>query len=88
MRFKHEFLPMASLDPSFPWPIPEEGAEIEVARYRRENTSSKNSVDRMFFVRVRILSTELLKYIEFRSYWRERDVVTEREFYDFPIAGG
>src|ERR1035438_93606 len=70
------------------WPIPKEGAEIEVARYRREATSSKNAVEHMFFIRIRIVATGLLKSIEFRSYWRERDVVTEREFYDFPIPCG
>jgi hypothetical protein len=68
-----------------PWPIPEQGAEIEAAKYRRESTENANAKERIFFVRVRVVSGELT-YIELRSYRRERDVVTKRESYDSLLA--
>jgi hypothetical protein len=74
--------------PSMPWPIPEQGAEIEVKKYQRQPTENKNAQERRFFVRVRVVSGKLtyIEYIELRSYRRERDVVTKRESYDSLLA--
>jgi hypothetical protein len=86
MPSKHE-LPPKDKPHSMPWPIPEQGADIEVVSYRREPTENKNAKERLFFVRLRVVPGEL-RYIELRSYWRERDVVTKRESYDSGVVCG
>jgi hypothetical protein len=76
--------------PSIPWPLPKDGSRVgvEVARYRRESTSARNAAERVFFVRMRIVSSGLLRFIEFRSVWLDCDVVTGRVRFECLIPCG